>query len=212
MRPNATLTALVVAVLAGLPGACGVARSRTDGTGPAGRPDLPAATLLAGRSDLPAAVTSTGYAAVQNKDVTVPPGPDFFGADDFALRTWGRVPKVPAFGQIALRYSTVAAAAREYDLAPYGRTYSDPDMGRLTPEPYAGPPLRADAFKLACLRSPLELRRGCSGWTFRARYGRYLVEANFSLQTGGSPVELDAQAFDAMVSSIDAHVGDVLHR
>ncbi|MDH2430519.1 hypothetical protein [Sphaerisporangium sp. TRM90804] len=170
---------------------------------------MPPVSLLVGGAGLPSSVTSTGYTAVQ-KDVTVPPFPRLFGAEGFALRTWGPSESGPAFAQMVLDYPSTETARREYGLAPHGRTYNDPDMGRLTPEPYERPPLRADAFNVACLRSPLDLSTGCSRWTFRARYGRYLVEVGFGAQGPGRVVELGGGAFGAMLSTVDGHVSGVL--
>ncbi|GII62642.1 hypothetical protein Skr01_27270 [Sphaerisporangium krabiense] len=210
MRTRVALAASAAGVLLVVLAAFGVTRYWTGDAGAADVKDVSPVVLLAGKDELPGLVTATGYAAVQNKDVTVPPVPRPFGADGFAFRSWGRSEGVPAFAQMVLEYSSSQEAEQEYDLAPYGRTYNDPEMGRLTPEPYAGAALRADSFKVACLRSPTDLRAGCSRWTFRARYGKYLVEVNFGVEEGARPVELDAETFDVMLASVDGHVGVAL--
>jgi hypothetical protein len=160
--------------------------------------------LLAEKDDLP----KVSFIRVA-KDVTVGREP-WWGAEIAADGGWGARQGRYPLRQTVIRFSGEASAARELQMAPYGRVYNDEDhLATVRPVDLGAEGPKADAASLGCMPWREERRPSCFGWAFYGRYGKYVVEVTFSSHRDpDSNRGLERDVFLEMVKGADRRIAE----
>lgn len=160
--------------------------------------------LLAEKDDLP----KVSFIRVA-KDVTVGREP-WWGAEIAADGGWGARQGRYPLRQTVIRFSGEASAARELQMAPYGRVHNDEDhLATVRPVDLGAEGPKADAASLGCMPWREERRPSCFGWAFYGRYGKYVVEVTFSSHRDpDSNRGLERDVFLEMVKGADRRIAE----
>lgn len=160
--------------------------------------------VAGGKDDLP----KVSFIRVA-KDVTVGREP-WWGAEIAADGGWGARQGRYPLRQTVIRFSGEASAARELQMAPYGRVYNDEDhLATVRPVDLGAERLKADAASLGCTSWREERRPSCFGWAFYGRYGKYVVEVTFSSHRDpDSNRGLERDVFLEMVKGADRRIAE----
>ncbi|GAA1012775.1 hypothetical protein Aple_014960 [Acrocarpospora pleiomorpha] len=140
------------------------------------------------------------------------PLPRYLGADAYRSRAWGDTKNVPLLYEEIFEFSDTDLARAEFGAAPNGRNYHLVDGYRAYSQGEID--LSAVDYNVFCAsrRSLSSFESQCSGWGFRGRYGRYIVDLvlrESRFESVGSVTRFGRRMFFELVEAVDAKGGGV---
>ncbi|GAA0982778.1 hypothetical protein GCM10009555_053250 [Acrocarpospora macrocephala] len=150
------------------------------------------------------------FRGVSPSDSTELPLPRYLGVDAYRSRAWGDVKNVPLLYEEIFEFSDADLAQAEFSAAPNGRNYHLVDGYRAYSADIQGEiNFSAVDYTVFCVsrRSLSSSESQCSGWGFRGRYGRYIVDLvlrESRYESVGSVTSFGRKMFFELVEAVDA--------